>query len=74
MVEVSHNEVQYQLETREHNLYGFGVDVFMLEKDGGRPREPIAFIPGMDESAATAQTEQWLKITFPAELQGKKKK
>ena len=74
MVVVSHNEVKYQLETREHDLYGFGVDVFMLEKDGGRPKEPIAFIPGSDESAATAKTAQWLKIAFPVELQGKKKK
>lgn len=73
MVELSHNEVKYQIETKEHDLYGFGVDVYMLEDDGSRPKEPIAFIPGRDESAATAQTEQWLKIAFPAEVQGKKK-
>ncbi len=74
MVELSHNEVKYQLEAKEHDLYGFGVDVYMLEGDGSRPKESIAFIPGRDESAATAQTEQWLKIAFPAEMQGKKKK
>lgn len=74
MVELSHNEVKYQLEAKEHDLYGFGVDVYMLESDGSRPKESIAFIPGRDESAAAVQTEQWLKIAFPAEVQGKKKK
>lgn len=74
MVELSHNEVKYQLEAKEHDLYGFGVDVYMLESGASRPKEPIAFIPGRDENAAVAQTEQWLKIAFPAELQGKKKK
>jgi hypothetical protein len=74
MVELSHNEVKYQLEAKEHDLYGFGVDVYMLEGDGSRHKASIAFIPGRDESAATVQTEQWLKIAFPAEMQGKKKK
>ncbi|MFC1491142.1 hypothetical protein ACFLQ0_00940 [Nitrospinota bacterium] len=73
MQEVSHNEVKYQLETRDHDLYGFGVDVFMMETDGSRPKEPIAFIPGRDENSAVVQTQQWLKIAFPAEPQGKKK-
>lgn len=74
MPEVSHNDVKYALELRDHDLYGFGVDVYMMEKDGGRPKSPIAFIPGRDENAATTLTEQWLKLAFPAELQGKKKK
>ncbi len=74
MTELSHNEVRYHLESREHDLYGFGMDVFMLEKDGSQPKEPMAFIPGRDEGAAVAQTEQWLKLAFPAEFQGKKKK
>ncbi len=73
MPEVSHNDVKYEMEPRDHDLYGFGVDVYMMEKDGRRPKEPIAFIPGRDESAAAMLTEQWLKAVFPAELQGKKK-
>ncbi len=74
MPEVSHNDVKYALEPREHDLYGFGVDVYMTEKDGSRPKSPIAFIPGRDENSATVLTEQWLKLVFPAELQAKKKK
>jgi hypothetical protein len=74
MMEVSHNEVRYELEARDHDLYGFGVDVYMVDQDGFRPKEPIAFIPGRDESAAAVQTEQWLNLVFPAEFQGKKKK
>ena len=74
MMDVSHNEVKYELEARDHDLYGSGVDVYMLEEDGSRPRSPIAFITGRDENAAVAKTEQWLKLVFPAELQGKKKK
>ncbi len=73
MLEVSHNEVKYQLETRDHDLYGYGVDVFMMDSDGTRPRDPIAFVPGQDEKSALAQTRQWLKIAFPAEFKGKKK-
>jgi hypothetical protein len=46
----------------------------MMEQDGSRPKEPIAFIPGRDQNAATMLTEQWLKIAFPAEAQAKKKK
>ena len=45
----------------------------MLDQEGAQPREPIAFIPGKDENAATILTQQWLKIAFPAELpKGKK--
>lgn len=75
MNQLTNNGVTYALETREHDLYGFGVDVFMLDRDGARPREPIAFIPGKDENAAAILTRQWLKIAFPAELpKGKQKK
>ncbi len=74
MDQVTNNGVNYNLEAREHDLYGFGVDVFMLEPDGAQPKEPIAFIPGKDEHAARIMTQQWLKIAFPAELpKGKKK-
>ena len=73
MPEVSHNDVKYEMGPRDHDLYGFGVDVYMMEKDGSRPKEPIAFTPGRDEGAAAMLTEQWLKAVFPAELQGKKK-
>ena len=74
MSQVTNNGVKYHLEAREHDLYGFGVDVFMLDTDGDQPREPIAFIPGKDENAATVLTRQWLKIAFPAELpKGKRK-
>ena len=74
MNQLTNNGVKYNLETREHDLYGFGVDVFMLEQVGDQPREPIAFIQGKNENAATILTQQWLKIAFPAELpKGKKK-
>jgi len=74
MPQLTHNGINYNLEARQHDLYGFGVDVYMLEKDGGKPKEPIAFIPGKDENAALLLTQQWLKIAFPAELPGKGKK
>ena len=74
MNQLTNNGVKYNLEAREHDLYGFGVDVFMLEQVGDQPKEPIAFVPGKDENAATILTQQWLKIAFPAELpKGKKK-
>ena len=73
MPELSHNGVQYHLEERDSELYGFGVDVFMLEKDGARPKEPIAFIPGRDLDSASMLTQQWLKLAFPKEMPGKRK-
>lgn len=74
MNQLTNNGVTYNLQTRDHDLYGFGVDVFMLDREGAQPKDPIAFIPGKDENAATILTRQWLKIAFPAELpKGKKK-
>ena len=73
MPQMSHNGVNYNLEARDHDLYGYGVDVFMLETDGSQPKDAIAFIPGRDETSATLLTQQWLKLAFPAEMPGKKK-
>lgn len=76
-LELENNGVKYVLEPRDHDLYGHGVDIFMLNVEGAKePDEPIAFIPGEDDNAAQQLTQQWLKIAFPLELptKGKKKK
>ena len=74
MAELTHNGVKYLLEPRQHDLYGMGGDLYLAEADGSRPKEPIAFIPGKDESTAALLAQQWLKVAFPAEApKGKKK-
>lgn len=74
MPQVENNGVKYNLEPREHELYGYGVDVYMIEKSGGAQEEAIAFIPGRDVDSALLLTQQWLKVAFPEEMPGKKKK
>ncbi|MDA0999997.1 MAG: hypothetical protein O2807_05700 [bacterium] len=73
MPQVENNSVKYNLNPREHELYGYGVDVYMIEKSGQAQEEPIAFIPGRDADSALLLTRQWLKVAFPAEASGKKK-
>ena len=72
--EVENNGVKYSLESRTDELYGSGVDVFMLNEDGTRIEESIAFVPGKDETASLILAQQWLKNTFPEELPSKGKK
>ena len=74
MAELTHNGVKYLFESRQHDLYGFGGDLYMTEADGSRPKEPIAFIPGKDENTALLLAQQWLKVAFPAEGAGAKGK
>ena len=72
--ELENNGVKYTLESRVDSLYGSGVDVFMLNQDGSRIEESIAFIPGKDETASLILAQQWLKNTFPEEIPSKGKK
>ena len=62
--ELENNGVKYSLESRIDELYGSGVDVFMLNEDGSRVEESIAFVPGKDDTASLILAQQWLKNTF----------
>ena len=72
--ELENNGVKYSLESRIDELYGSGVDVFMLNEDGSHIEESIAFVPGKDDTASLILAQQWLKNTFPEELPSKGKK